>query len=224
MLQVMECVESREPSIRFKKESERLLSFSRWPSDSPMNKLELVKAGWYYKGEGDCVKCAWCNGGVHRWELGDSALGEHFKYYPNCPFVTQKITEIFSKPSSSLSKNSSVQAVIDLGYCKELVEDVAKKLEIVNTDALLEEIFKISKEKLATAEAPTAEAATVVSTVSTATNMCHEMICKICFDAKVEELFLPCRHLVCCLKCSASVFQCPVCRDDIDCVIKVFLS
>ena len=30
------------------------------------------------------------------------------------------------------------------------------------------------------------------------------MTCKICLDARVGKLFLPCRHLVCCEECSAS--------------------
>ena len=49
------------------------------------------------------------------------------------------------------------------------------------------------------------------------------MTCKICLDAPVGELFLPCRHLVCCVECSLSVTACPVCREAIIGTIKTFI-
>ena len=49
------------------------------------------------------------------------------------------------------------------------------------------------------------------------------MTCKICLDARVGELFLPCRHLVCCTECAAAVKACPLCREHIVGTIKTFL-
>ena len=39
--------------------------------------------------------------------------------------------------------------------------------------------------------------------------------CKVCLDAVVGELFLPCAHLVCCVQCSKSMDNCPMCREKI---------
>ena len=49
------------------------------------------------------------------------------------------------------------------------------------------------------------------------------MTCKICLDEPVQELFLPCRHLVCCSHCAASVRTCPFCRQRIVGTIKAFI-
>ncbi len=49
------------------------------------------------------------------------------------------------------------------------------------------------------------------------------LTCKICLDEPVGELFLPCRHLVCCVQCSKSVDNCPLCRAKIVGTIKTFI-
>ena len=50
------------------------------------------------------------------------------------------------------------------------------------------------------------------------------LTCRICLDSAVNELFLPCRHLVCCDVCAASVRRCPVCRQRIIGTIKAFTN
>ena len=47
--------------------------------------------------------------------------------------------------------------------------------------------------------------------------------CKICLSADVEILFLPCRHLACCEKCTDDFRDCPVCRREIMAVVKTYL-
>ena len=49
------------------------------------------------------------------------------------------------------------------------------------------------------------------------------MTCKICLDARVGKLFLPCRDLVCCEECSAAIRECPLCRERIEGTITTFL-
>ena len=39
--------------------------------------------------------------------------------------------------------------------------------------------------------------------------------CKVCLDADVQIVFLPCGHFVCCQNCAREVSQCPMCRIDI---------
>ncbi|ELT99769.1 hypothetical protein CAPTEDRAFT_30490, partial [Capitella teleta] len=39
--------------------------------------------------------------------------------------------------------------------------------------------------------------------------------CKVCFDAEVNCVFLPCGHLVCCMSCAEQVSNCPLCRTSI---------
>ena len=50
-----------------------------------------------------------------------------------------------------------------------------------------------------------------------------DMLCKVCLDSDIQCLFLPCRHVVYCERCSYLISKCAVCRTDIGVVVKVFL-
>ncbi|XP_031630939.1 death-associated inhibitor of apoptosis 2-like isoform X2 [Contarinia nasturtii] len=62
----------------------RLSTFTNWPVPyiSPQT---LAKAGFYYFNNTDQVKCAWCQGVIAKWEVGDNPFTEHLKFFPNCP-------------------------------------------------------------------------------------------------------------------------------------------
>uniref|UniRef100_A0A131XUQ0 Putative inhibitor of apoptosis protein 1 and 2 iap1 iap2 n=2 Tax=Ixodes ricinus TaxID=34613 RepID=A0A131XUQ0_IXORI len=52
----------------------------------------------------------------------------------------------------------------------------------------------------------------------------EQRLCKICLDAEVGVVFLPCGHLVACPACAASIKDCPVCRKTIVGAVRTFLS
>lgn len=74
---------------------ERLQSFKDWPKHHVAPQpLDMAAAGFYYLGVGDQVRCFYCQVGVKNWEKGDSAIGEHQKWSPICPYlkyVTDKV-------------------------------------------------------------------------------------------------------------------------------------
>lgn len=45
----------------------------------------LAKAGFYYINNTDHVKCAWCQGVIAKWEVGDNPFTEHLRFFPECP-------------------------------------------------------------------------------------------------------------------------------------------
>ena len=51
----------------------------------------------------------------------------------------------------------------------------------------------------------------------------NSLLCKVCYDDTIGELFLPCRHLMCCIECSKKLSNCPLCRKVIVGTIKVYL-
>jgi hypothetical protein len=51
-----------------------------------------------------------------------------------------------------------------------------------------------------------------------------EQSCRVCYNEESNILFLPCRHLVTCPTCAASVANCPVCRSPIEQTVQVFKS
>lgn len=49
-------------------------------------------------------------------------------------------------------------------------------------------------------------------------------MCKVCMDAEMDVVFLPCQHMVTCSSCALALAQCPICRVDIKYTIKPILS
>ena len=150
-----------EDFSRFKDENARLQSFNhQWPTDCPLNKNELAKAGLFFTGPGDRVQCPWCEGGLYNWVVGDTAFGEHAKHFPSCPFVvssavsrhastvnsstnsdvvsvvTPSTTTIVETMSNSTAVNQDwtqlpcVVAIIALGYSLDDIETVVNNLKI----------------------------------------------------------------------------------------------
>ncbi|KAK3095682.1 hypothetical protein FSP39_017542 [Pinctada imbricata] len=64
----------------------------------------------------------------------------------------------------------------------------------------------------------------VVALVRENENLKSTTSCKVCLDADVGVVFLPCGHICCCASCAAPLQQCPICRKTIDKAVKAFLS
>ena len=46
--------------------------------------------------------------------------------------------------------------------------------------------------------------------------------CKICMDAELNTVLLPCAHRVACEKCARALKICPICRSAIACTIRTY--
>ncbi len=67
----------------------RLESFRSWPSHLSQRPEELARAGFYYFGVKDMVKCFFCNGGLKDWAWGDDPCQDHVRWFPKCQFIRQ---------------------------------------------------------------------------------------------------------------------------------------
>ncbi|XP_026718098.1 baculoviral IAP repeat-containing protein 7 [Athene cunicularia] len=63
-------------------EEMRLSTFQNWPQYTDMHPEQLARAGFFYTGQGDVVRCFYCDGGVRNWSFGDDPWREHAKWYP----------------------------------------------------------------------------------------------------------------------------------------------
>ncbi|XP_068006491.1 baculoviral IAP repeat-containing protein 7 [Melanerpes formicivorus] len=70
-------------------EEMRLSTFQNWPQYTDMPPEQLARAGFYYTGQDDVVRCFHCDGGVRSWSFGDDPWREHAKWYPECEFLLQ---------------------------------------------------------------------------------------------------------------------------------------
>ncbi|XP_006013512.1 baculoviral IAP repeat-containing protein 2 [Latimeria chalumnae] len=65
----------------------RVQTFTNWPSRIPVRPEQLARAGFYYVGRNDDVKCFCCDGGLRCWESGDDPWVEHAKWFPSCEYL-----------------------------------------------------------------------------------------------------------------------------------------
>nr|XP_026695219.1 zinc finger protein isoform X1 [Ciona intestinalis]XP_026695220.1 zinc finger protein isoform X1 [Ciona intestinalis] len=67
----------------------RIVTFdSRWPKNKTQATIQqIAKAGFFYLGERDRVKCWYCNGGLQNWDPDDEPWTEHAKWFPTCEFL-----------------------------------------------------------------------------------------------------------------------------------------
>jgi hypothetical protein len=61
----------------------RLATFVNWPCEY-FSASEMAKAGLYYTGPEDRVKCPMCKITIHNWAKDDMIESEHFRFSPNC--------------------------------------------------------------------------------------------------------------------------------------------
>lgn len=54
-----------------KKEQDRLMTFLKWPTSSPVGAERLARAGMFFTGDGDLVECFCCGGVLDGWNFGD---------------------------------------------------------------------------------------------------------------------------------------------------------
>ncbi|NXH50956.1 BIR7B protein, partial [Dicaeum eximium] len=85
-------------------EEMRLSTFENWPQNSHIHPEQLARAGFFYTGQGDVVRCFYCDGGVRSWSFGDDPWREHAKWYPECEFLLHsRGREFVSRVQTSFS-------------------------------------------------------------------------------------------------------------------------
>lgn len=86
-----------------------------------------------------------------------------------------------------------------------------------------------------TRESDEDESQTTLSTVSTLSDsksdgksqqdiQADSTLCKICYESQLGVSFMPCGHILTCVKCAPSICTCPICRKKIDFHARIFLS
>ena len=130
----------------YKDYEKRLESFVNWPGSQVVNPEQLAEAGWFYTGQDDRVQCPWCRGRVYNWVRGDTALGEHKRHFPSCPFINKMIEDMLdSSPLLRIMERApadrppgklnwldlcSVQAVLETGCGRFQVRNALYRFEL----------------------------------------------------------------------------------------------
>lgn len=84
-----ECAKYPEMNVpdKMKYEIIRYSSFSDFKRNCPISLMKLSRAGFYYDGSSDSVKCYQCNYAYTDIQSSDEPMEIHYKNSPNCNFV-----------------------------------------------------------------------------------------------------------------------------------------
>ncbi|XP_041379252.1 E3 ubiquitin-protein ligase XIAP-like [Gigantopelta aegis] len=161
--------------------------------------------------------------------------------------VTQSITEQQTSINETVRneveeamKSHQVQAVLEMGYSRDLVRCVVEsKIRETGTGFTssidLASVLLERENQTATASARTAsnseaggsetnQVRTSVSKMehSEMSELQERYLCKVCMENQIQVTFVPCGHLVCCGQCGLVMEQCPICRTSISGMVKTY--
>ena len=93
-------VDRFEACPRMNEEAARLTTFEDWPAPARSIVLPaaLARAGFYYTGSSDTVRCAFCKVYIRHWEPGDLAFRRHRRQSPGCTLVLRTCTSNIPLP------------------------------------------------------------------------------------------------------------------------------
>ncbi|NXN55654.1 BIR7B protein, partial [Rynchops niger] len=109
-------------------EEMRLSTFRNWPRYTDMRPEQLARAGFFYTGQDDVVRCFYCDGGVRNWSFSDDPWREHAKWYPGCEFLLRSRGRefisiwafflFFGKDESRMSTEEQLRRLQEERMCK----------------------------------------------------------------------------------------------------------
>uniref|UniRef100_A0A8C5TCN8 RING-type E3 ubiquitin transferase n=1 Tax=Malurus cyaneus samueli TaxID=2593467 RepID=A0A8C5TCN8_9PASS len=161
-------------------------------------------------GQGDVVRCFYCDGGVRSWSVGDDPWREHAKWYPDH-------WKMLANPSEDQS--ALVHNVLQMGFDPTWVANLVE-----NKFALTGTFYESESELISELLQSGWGASSSLSTEEQLRRLREERMCKVCMDKDVSVVFVPCGHLVSCAECALNLRMCPICRAVIQGSVRAFMS
>lgn len=194
-------------------EEMRLSTFENWPQNSSIHPEQLARAGFFYTGRGDVVRCFYCDGGVRSWSLGDDPWREHAKWYPECEFLLHSRGREFV---NSVQATFSGTLLAPRHSWDQTEQDSSPSQGAVQRET------GTSRQEMRSVQQKESE--TQLSTEEQLRRLQEERMCKVCMDRDVSVVFVPCGHLVACEACALNLRLCPICRAAIRGSVRAFMS
>ncbi|XP_074964651.1 baculoviral IAP repeat-containing protein 7 [Phalacrocorax aristotelis] len=205
-------------------EEMRLSTFQTWPQYTDMRPLQLARAGFFYTGRDDIVRCFYCDGGMRNWSFGDDPWREHARWYPGCEFLLQSRGREFV---SSVQDSFSSTLVSPTDSWDQIETDSQDQIEPdspPSQDAAQGETeTSSSREEMQSVQQKESDGSQM-NAEEQLRRLQEERMCKVCMDRDVSVVFVPCGHLVACRQCARNLRLCPICRAVIRGSVRTFMS
>ncbi|XP_037565091.2 baculoviral IAP repeat-containing protein 7-like [Dermacentor silvarum] len=232
----------------------RVQTFSKYKWNNNYSPSALALAGFLFTGYEDLVKCYFCGGALCDWKAEDIAWEEHAKWLPLCNFIlmmkgnqyvnkcrngdkegkeTLPIHRLPSNRSSIIDYESEAIMWMESRPIKDYMEIMELSQKDVNATLLT--TMKVQNSGFATIK----DAFQVViefyhgiinkksdedSDANEEEKNTCKLQCKVCMENEANMAILPCGHMSTCIRCISNLSNCPICRNIIKGVMKIFLS
>lgn len=208
-------ITQRPKRPEFARLQKRLDTFLNWMGPNiSQTRDQIAEAGFYYAGYSDCCRCFYCGGGLKSWEAEDNPWIEHARWFPSCPFILTNKGQDFVDAVESLARTNNNIFMLDVDTEMQRI-----------TSTSLSQPPQVMEEAM---DMQTPQPIEDSNFVSEAERLMDENLslrqpelCKICMDAEVSIVYVPCGHLVTCGTCAPTVKSCPVCRENIGGQIRI---
>lgn len=156
---------------------------------------------------------------VRRFNNRDSPFAVHRSRAPNCPFVRKTVTQ-GGVPEPEPHQGEDTVDGLDLS--SDVEDDGPSEDHLVPRGPKQDDVGTTAT---GTVSRPLRPAAPTSKAELKKENerLRSEITCRKCKRARVQTLFLPCRHLVACEECANSMDDCITCRDKILGTVRTFL-
>jgi hypothetical protein len=207
------------------------------PSDVPT--WALADAGFYYTGNLDVSRCFRCRLEINRLRLGEDPFEVHRRRSPNCPFVKEKIEATMQHLDDSDNDEDCIDGIDGFDFNIDSTDDSDIETDSPHACPKLGNINVFSKNNgyletsydssCAGAAAPSRQKPKVARPIDKEAlkqenaRLRSTITCRQCNNAKVQTLFLPCRHLVACEACAETMDDCISCGQKILGTVRTFL-
>jgi hypothetical protein len=245
-----EKLEPAHPTMAEISHREATFTKCTWTTNSPSVE-NLVRAGFFCPGVENTVTCFYCSGSLHKWGPNDNPMIEHARWFPNCTYAKHLCgNNLYEKIQMSkkrvLPENKITQAELSrivaaridlpvverlrskyqMSIIKRCIEDQWRiKNDDFKSDADLNmaclilqkqiDIIKGCKDKIII---PSINQQSEISTEPSKHSLGE---CLICLTEEKQLACMPCGHLCACVPCGYALRKCPVCREKIQCFMRI---
>lgn len=186
-------------------EGARLRTFEDWPKSMKQTPKELADAGFFYTMKGDGVICFHCGGGLRQWDEKDIPWIEHALWYGKCNYVLlmkgpEFVTEIQEKFGKHNNEERNMNG--NLNSAQHLMAENTCSTSKINNN---ENSMTLLCNKFENLE------------------LSDSRLCRICYNNVYNTVFIPCGHVIACVKCAFVHAKCPLCTKPTEKILRIFL-
>ncbi|XP_046370898.2 putative inhibitor of apoptosis [Haliotis rufescens] len=203
-----------QPTGDYSTFTERLSTYRNWPHGRDVALLAAIaRAGFFYEGYADTVRCFACLTALRDWEPGDDPWIEHVRWRPRCDYIefvrgqrhrravvtsmAQAHRGCGHDPPYGQRENDPLGLCLEMGYSQHDILEAARIIErdraVLSLELLLDKLMVLAD-----------------GTSVDYSSQARGGNCIGCGIQPIAIRFIPCDHRVFCNRCAEDFSRCPL--------------